>query len=228
MVVAVGDTGPAGSRGDTRSAGGSGTEVGAGDRGAAGWLAGFVFGALAIALGAMVVLHLLGFGRLDPLVTTVSDFVSIPGGAVLLDVAVLAVAAAAAAIPVGLRLRKALWIPYGIGCLGLIATLVFPTNALDTAVDTSAVVHRYVAGVFFVSLAIAALLTTTPHTRARNWTTAGIGVGILFLISHVPLLWPDWPGSPEIATILPRGLAERGLLLTDMALLASMAKRVTR
>ena len=79
-------------------------------------------------------------------------------------------------------------------------------------------------GIFFVSLPIAAMLTTAT----RTWTTASIGLGLLFLLSHVPLLWPGWPGSPEIATVLPRGLVERGLLLTDMALLASLTKQVTR
>jgi hypothetical protein len=183
-------------------------------------LGGFVSGALGIALGAIVVLHLLGFGRLDPLTTTVSDFVSLPGGALLLAMAVLAVAAATAAIPVGLRLPWRLWVPYGIGCLGLVATVAFPTNTLGTATTASAVLHRYAAALFFVGLPIATALTT----KARAWTVASVGVGVLFLISHIPLLWPGWPGAPEIATIVPRGLVERGLLLVDMALLASMTK----
>lgn len=187
-----------------------------------GRLVGVVFGALGVAAVAMLVLHLIGLGRLSPLSTTVSDYVSLPGGAVVLAVAVFALAAATAVLAVRLattRPRAALLL--GIGCAGLALTVAFPTNVLGTAATTATVLHRCAAALFFVSLPIASLAT------ARAWTVAGIVVGALFLVSHVPLLWPHWPGSPVIAAVLPRGLAERCLIGTDVVLLARLAREVT-
>jgi hypothetical protein len=72
---------------------------------------------------------------------------------------------------------------------------------------------------------VAALLTLRRlPDRTVAWLT-GLGVlaGVLFLASHVPLVFPDWPGARLVATLVPRGLAERGLLLVDLALLAVLA-----
>jgi hypothetical protein len=196
-------------------------------------LVGVVFGALGVAVLAMVVLHLLGVGRLDPATTTVSDFVSLPGGAALLAVAVLGVATAAAAVLIGL-LRTGLpditrpCLLYGLGCAGLMATIAFPTNALGTAASSSTVLHRYAAAAFFVSLPIAALLTRhIVPSAAVGWVTAiSILAGVAFLVSHIPLVLPHWPGAHEIAAVLPRGLAERGLLAVDLGLLAVLARSI--
>jgi hypothetical protein len=186
-----------------------------------------VFGALGVAVLAMVVLHVLGAGRLDPATTTVSDYVSLPGGAPLLAVAVLGVALATAALPIGLLragLPPTLCWPFGLGCAGLVATVAFPTNAVGTAESPATVLHRYAAGIFFVSLPIAAMtvLRHLPHRALRLGTAASVVAGMLFLLSHLPLLFPSWPGAPEIAAVLPRGLAERALLAIDIALLATL------
>ncbi|HEX5407511.1 MAG TPA: DUF998 domain-containing protein [Pseudonocardiaceae bacterium] len=187
-----------------------------------------VFGAIAVAVLAMVALHLLGAGRLNPATTTVSDYVSLPGGALLLAIAVLAVALATAAVPVGLLRAglpgKVCW-PFGLGCAGLVATIAFPTNALGTAESPATVLHRYAAGVFFVSLPVAALmvLRQLPNRLVRLGTAVSVVAGVLFLVSHIPLLLPDWPGAHEIADVLPRGLAERALLTVDIALLGTLA-----
>jgi hypothetical protein len=180
-----------------------------------------VFAALGVTVLAMAVLHALGAGRLDPLTTTVSDYVSIPGGTALLTIAVLGLATAA--IAVALRMGRP-GLVLGFGCLGLLATVVFPTNALGTPVTTDSVLHRYVAGVFFVSLPVAALL----GRWAPGLTTVSVMAGVVFLVSHVPLLFPGWPGAHAVATILPRGLAERGLLVVDVLLLGRLARCVLR
>ncbi|HEY3751166.1 MAG TPA: DUF998 domain-containing protein [Pseudonocardiaceae bacterium] len=187
-----------------------------------------VFGALSVAVLAMVVLHLLGAGHLDPASTTVSDYVSLPGGAPLLATAVLAVALATAAVPIGLLrigLPTKLGWPFGLGCAGLVATIAFPTNALGTAESPATVLHRYAAGLFFVSLPVAALmvLRQLPNRLVRIGTAASVVTGVLFLVSHVPLVLPAWPGAHEIGTLLPRGLVERALLTVDIALLAALA-----
>lgn len=176
-----------------------------------------VFGGLGVAAVAMVALHALGAGRLDPLTTTVSDYVSIPGGAVLLAVAVsgLAVAAGFAAM----RMGRAGWV-LGTGCVALLATVLCPTNAVGTPVTTDTVLHRYLAAVFFLSLPIAALMS-----RSAPWLTMlSLLAGAAFLVSHVPLLFPGWPDAHVIATVLPRGLAERGLIVVDAVLLARLGR----
>jgi Protein of unknown function (DUF998) len=187
-----------------------------------------VFGSLGVAVLAIVVLHLLGAGHLDPATTTVSDYVSLPGGALLLATAVLAVALATAAVPIGLLragLPTTLCWPFGLGCAGLVATIAFPTNALGTAESPATVLHRCAAGLFFVSLPIAAMmvLRQLPNRLVRLGTAASVVTGVLFLISHIPLVLPGWPGAPEIAALLPRGLVERVLLTVDIALLATLA-----
>jgi hypothetical protein len=190
-----------------------------------------VFGALGVAVLAMVVLHLLGAGRLDPATTTVSDFVSLPGGAALLALAVLGVATSAAAVLIGLLRtgRSGATAPsllLGLGCAGLVATIVFPTNALGTATSYTAVLHRYAAALFFVSLPVAAVLIGRVLPHHPLLTVVSIVIGVAFLASHVPLVLPGWPGAPQIATVLPRGLAERALLAVDMALLASLTRSI--
>lgn len=187
---------------------------------------------LAASVLAMVALHVLGAGRLDPLTTTVSDYVSIPGGVALLTVAVLGLATATAAVAVGM-LRAAAYrtaLLYGFGCAGLLATVAFPTNVLGAPETLDTVLHRYAAAAFFVSLPIAALLTHRGlPDRVVGWLiAASLLAGGAFLVSHVPLLFPDWPGAHRIATFLPRGAAERVLLGTDMGLLAGLARRVDR
>ena len=176
-----------------------------------------VVSALGVAVAAMAVLHVLGVGHLDPLTTTVSDYVSLPGGAVLLAVAVSGLAVAAGFT--AMRIGRAGWV-LGVGCAGLLATVLFPTNAVGSPVTADTVLHRYMAGLFFVSLPIAALLS-----RLAPWlTVVSVVAGVLFLVSHVPLLFPGWPEAHVIADVLPRGLAERGLLTVDMVLLARLGR----
>ncbi|HEX4701623.1 MAG TPA: DUF998 domain-containing protein [Pseudonocardiaceae bacterium] len=185
---------------------------------------GAVFAGIGVAVSAMAVLHLTTAGRLDPLTTTVSDYVSVPGGRVLLSLSVLAIAVATAAVPIGLRPPAWLWVPFGLGCVGLLASIAFPTNALGAAVSVDTVLHRYAAGLFFVSLPVAAWLTRLPAVRrATAWS---VGAGIAFLVSHVPLVLPGWPGAHLIATVLPRGLAERVLLVVDLGLLSALGRAV--
>ena len=45
-------------------------------------------------------------------------------------------------------------------------------------------------------------------------------VGIAFLLSHIPLVFPGFPHTDLIGAILPRGLVERLLLVADIATVA--------
>jgi hypothetical protein len=173
-----------------------------------------VFAALWVAGLAMALLHVLGAFELNPFVTTVSDYVSLPGGAVLLAVAVLGLALATVLVP-----ARVTW-PFWLGAAGLVATVVFPTNEVGTAPDFATVVHRYAAALFFICLPIGAWLSGN-----RIMAMVSAAIGVLFLVSHVPLVLPHAPGAHLIATVLPRGLVERVLLGTDIVLVARRAVR---
>ena len=193
-------------------------------------------GALALTVLPMVYLHLVSIGRLDPLRTTVSDYVSVPGGAVLLAISTIALAVAAAGLPAqlsnaGRPVPAAARISLVLGCVGLLASVVFPTNVLGTAADESTVLHRYAAALLFIAVPIAAWALARAAARAGTPTPAtgrlavvSALVGIAFLISHIPLVFPDFPRGDLIATILPRGLVERILLIVDICVLAVIAR----
>jgi hypothetical protein len=119
---------------------------------------------------------------------------------------------------------------FGLGSAGLLASIAFPTNAVGAAVSVDTVLHRYAAGLFFVSLPVAALLILRRlPDRGVAWLTAlSVVAGVVFLVSHIPLVFPGWPGAPAVATAVPRGLAERGLLMVDLALVAVAGRRVLR
>jgi hypothetical protein len=193
--------------------------------------------ALALAVLSMLAVHVIG--GLDPLTSTVSDYAWGPGAA-LLTVSVLAVAAACVAVPAalaraGLPAPSAVVALFSVSGLGLLASVLFPTNALGTVAAAPAVLHRYAAGLFFVSLPLAALAVlrrvARPEPLVRGLTVASIVAGLAFLLSHLPLIVPGFPGAEVIQVLLPRGLAERGLLAVDLGLLAALAaatRRVTR
>jgi hypothetical protein len=184
-------------------------------------------GALALTVLPMIYLHLVSIGRLDPLHTTVSDYVSVPGGGAFLALSTIALALATALLPAQLGLAgrpgpTIAKIGLVLGCVGLFASVVFPTNALGTAVDEATVLHRYAAGLFFIAIPIvAASLARAGFGRGvRVCAALSALVGIAFLISHIPLIFPDFPHADLIGTLFPRGLVERILLLVDIATIA--------
>jgi hypothetical protein len=182
-------------------------------------------GALALTVLPMIYLHLVSIGRLDPLHTTVSDYVSVPGGAAFLALSTIALALATALLPAqlgiaGRQVPTVAKIAMVVGCVGLFASVVFPTNALGTAADESTVLHRYAAALFFVAVPIIAAALARADRRMRRSALLSVLVGIAFLISHIPLVFPDFPHAELIGTVLPRGLVERILLLVDIATVA--------
>jgi hypothetical protein len=197
-------------------------------------------GALALAVAPMIYLHLVSIGRLDPLHTTVSDYVSVPGGTVLLAISTVALAVTAVSLPAqlataGRPVPATARISLALGCVGLLASVVFPTNVLGTVADESTVLHRYAAGLFFVAVPIAAWSLARAAVRAGSPTPAtgrlavvSVLVGTAFLLSHLPLVFPAFPRADLIATVLPRGLVERVLLVVDSCALAVIARSANR
>jgi hypothetical protein len=180
--------------------------------------------ALALTVLPMIYLHLVSIGRLDPLHTTVSDYVSVPGGGAFLALSTIALALATAVLPArlglaGWRVPPTAKIALVLGCVGLFASVVFPTNALGTAPDEATVLHRYAAGLFFIAVPIAA----ASLGRRPLALLSGL-VGIAFLLSHIPLVFPGFPHADLIGTVLPRGLVERLLLVADIATIAIIGR----
>ena len=188
-------------------------------------------GALALTVLPMIYLHLVSVGRLDPLHTTVSDYVSVPGGAALLALSTIALALATALLPAQLGLAGRMVpatakIALVLGCVGLFASVVFPTNVLGTVADESTVLHRYAAALFFIAVPIAAASLARAGLGRGTGRVAVLSalVGVAFLLSHIPLVFPDFPHADLIGTILPRGLVERLLLLVDIVAIAVISR----
>lgn len=180
--------------------------------------------ALALTVLPMIYLHLVSIGRLDPLHTTVSDYVSVPGGAAFLALSTIALALATAVLPArlglaGKQVPPTAKIALVLGCVGLFASVVFPTNALGTAADEATVLHRYAAALFFIAVPIAA-----AALAMRRLAVLSALVGIAFLVSHIPLVFPGFPHADLIGTLLPRGLVERLLLMVDIATIAIIGR----
>ncbi len=187
-------------------------------------------GALAFTVLPMIYLHLVSIGRLDPLHTTVSDYVSVPGGGAFLALSTVALALATALLPAQLALAgrpvpAIAKIGLVLGCVGLFASVAFPTNVLGAAVDEATVLHRYAAALFFLAVPmVAAALARAGLGRGLRWAAVlSVLVGVAFLISHIPLVFPDLPHADLIGTLLPRGLVERILLLVDVATIAMIS-----
>jgi len=189
-----------------------------------------VFGAIGVAVLAMLVLHLTAAGRLDPVTTTVSDYVSVPGGSALLAWSTLAIAVATAVVALGLvRLRMSgAALLFGLAALVCWPALLFPPTRWGRGVRRHRVapvcgwvVLRQSAGGRAVDPASAAGSRGLLVDRAQRVA------GIAFLVSHIPLVFPGWPvrGSGGGGAAW---LAERGLLLVDLALVAVAGRRVLR
>ncbi|HEX3786409.1 MAG TPA: DUF998 domain-containing protein [Pseudonocardiaceae bacterium] len=117
---------------------------------------------------------------------------------------------------------------HALACAGLLAAISFPTNAVGAAVSLDTVLHRYAAGFFLVGLPVATLLSLRllPDRAVRWLTAASVLAGLAFVASHVPLVLPDLPGAHRVAELLPRGIAERVLLLVDLTLLGALARAI--
>lgn len=198
---------------------------GRGAAGKAGRAGGVVVAAgVAVAAAAVLALHVLGAGRVDPVALTVSDYVSVPGGQALLGLAagglatagaVLARSAARPGRPGAVPVLLGLW------CAALAAVALFPTNVPGAAPDAAAVVHRWAGAVVFAVPPLAGLLAArrpagSGHRPSRalwRWS-AGTGAAVLaFLLAHAPAVLA---GGAPFALL---GLVERVTYLAMFGLL---------
>jgi hypothetical protein len=199
-------------------------------------------GGIALAAVLAVVGHVEVNDDLNPWSLTVSDFaVSDRGGVIDAAMAVLAAATAvlvpalwrtgAAAASRGAhrsrdartaggrqRIAAVLLVAW---TAGLLAAAVIPTNEPGLPMDTAAYLHRYASVVAFVAVPIAGwLLAGQLGGRVGGWLRA---LTLTSLLLAGAMIWSAYPGDRVLI-----GLAERLLILTEVALLALVAATFIR
>jgi hypothetical protein len=185
-------------------------------------------GGIALAALLTVIGHLEVNNDLNPWALTISDFaVSDRGG--VIDVAMVVLALATVALLYGLRhtgpprpragtaeLLLAAWVA------GLLLSALVPTNEPGTAMTSAAYLHRYASVVAFLALPVGGwLLARRPDLApaARTLRT----LVLLSLALAAAMIWSAYPGDRVLI-----GLAERLLILTEVAVLATVAVLQTR
>ncbi|MFI5833803.1 DUF998 domain-containing protein [Micromonospora sp. NPDC051300] len=180
-------------------------------------------GGIALAAVLAVIGHLEVNDDLNPLSLTVSDFaVSDRGG--VIDAAMAVLAAATAVLLPALRRAGADRVPVALlaaWSAGLLAAAVVPTNSPGLPMDTAAYVHRYASVLSFLALPLAGWLLARrpggpPARRLRALTLTS-------LLLAVAMIWSAYPGDRAMI-----GLTERLLILTETALLATVALHLAR
>ncbi|MGC4878097.1 DUF998 domain-containing protein [Micromonospora sp. DT43] len=189
------------------------------------WNTGVVaLGGIALAALLTVIGHFEVNDDLNPWALTISDFaVSDRGG--VIDVAMVVLALATVALLYGLRradptrprssptaeLLLGAWVG------GLLLAAVVPTNEPGTAMTTAAYLHRYASVVAFLALPVGGWLLA----RRPDLTPAARTLRTLVLLSlalAAAMVWSAYPGDRVLI-----GLAERLLILTEVAVLATIA-----
>ncbi|WP_345416882.1 DUF998 domain-containing protein [Pseudonocardia xishanensis] len=168
--------------------------------------------AVGVAVWAIAVLHVAGVaGAVDPLRHTVSDYVVLPGGHLVLGIAAAAMALAGAALATACHRRGTGRLPVlllGSWAVAMAVAGIFPTNPPGTPADVAAAVHRYAGAWVFAVLPVAVLLIArgpAVHAAARRRLTglavaAGASAGV-FLLAHVPIVVFGSPAFPLLGGV---------------------------
>ncbi|MFG2053634.1 DUF998 domain-containing protein [Micromonospora sp. NPDC048930] len=175
-------------------------------------------GGIALAALLAVLGHLEVNDDLNPWSLTVSDFaVSDRGG--VIDAAMVVLAAASVVLLSALRragVRRPARVLLVTWAAGLLVSAVIPTNEPGTAMGTAAYLHRYASVVAFLVLPAAGwLLAGSLGGRAAGWLRV---LALTSLLLAGAMVWTAYPGDRVLI-----GLAERLLILAEVALLAVVA-----
>jgi hypothetical protein len=179
----------------------------------------------AVAVVAIGALHLLSAATVDPVRRTISEY-ALGSYGWLFDVGVLALAAGAAAVLIGLlragRVRPfaPVTVLYGAGVLGLVLVVAFEKTNWAVGPSLSGTIHRWSSLLVFVALPLAVLLL--GRALQARWVTA-LGAATLAWMAAIlagiplgPLLGLPW------WQVWPLGLMERGLALTLVAAVVAL------
>jgi hypothetical protein len=176
----------------------------------------------------MTQLTVTAWDRMSILNTTMSDYTFVPGvgwmfGAALLCMCVAGIGAIAGLAAIRLLGNGVLRVALGLAVLGSLLAAVFPTD-LGESLSTSALIHRYAAGVVFFCVPIAAYLLARSLTgvgylaRDRKLLYASVIVTsvvlTLFMTSH-------FGPVPDVLQEL-NGLFQRMLFVLELVLLGQI------
>lgn len=198
----------------------------------------FAAAALAAALLTMVYLHAISIAELSPVSTTVSDLIFVDRMGWLFGVSTGLLAAASVALTVALaRTRLPGSTPViaalSLWCLGLIVAGTFPTDPIGVeTLSLAGEIHRYAGASMYLSLPVAGWLVHLRSRSVASWdpyrgavramSLASATVGVLFLLSSAPSLFPGSPLADLFDDHLIHGLVERVLILCLFGLLVAI------
>jgi hypothetical protein len=187
-------------------------------------------GLVGTVLAVLVVglLHVIDVGQVDPVRRTISEYALRDHGW-MFDAGVLALAAGSVAVLVALvRAGLVRWPSFaGVAVLvwtaGMAAVVAFEKTDWSVGPSLGGTIHRYASLVAFLALPIATLAATRGReglaawprwlaVAALTWLGAILSGVVLRPLSGVP--W--WQ-------FLPLGIMERGLALTEVAVVAALA-----
>ena len=186
---------------------------------------GLVGTALAVVLVGL--LHVLDADRVDPVRRTISEYAPRDHGW-MFDTGVLALAVGSVAVLVALvHAGLVRWPSFAAGgmivwAVGMVAVVAFEKTDWSVGPSVGGVIHRYASLVAFLALPIAALAATRGRygaawprllaVAALTWLGATLSGVVLRPLTGVP--W--WQ-------FVPLGIMERGLALTEAALVVALA-----
>lgn len=184
---------------------------------------GLVFAAL-----LMGGLNVVGAPRMNPLDTTMSDYVFVPGAGWMFPASLLATALAGAGVGIGLWARGLSRgvlpkLALSLTLLGLLLAATFRTDPGDASVSVSAQIHRYAAGVVFFCVPILTVLVARRVTERKSlYVGAFVASGLLalFLSCH---LGPLEPALGDLS-----GLWQRLLFGAELVLLGQLVRVIQR
>ncbi|MCE0767563.1 DUF998 domain-containing protein [Pseudonocardia kujensis] len=176
--------------------------------------AALVAAGVAVAAWAVVVLHVAGAlhsPAVDPLVHTVSDYVLLPGGHLVLAIAAAALALAATVLAGAAARAGASRAPVALlasWAAAMVVAGVVPTNVPGTPPDLSAAVHRYAGAWIFAVLPLAVLLlargpAVRDAARGRVVALALLTAALsgTFLLAHLPIVVAGSPAFPLLGGV---------------------------
>lgn len=191
---------------------------------------GVFLGVVGLVFAALLMggLNVVAYDRMNPMNTTMSDYVFVPGAGWMFPAALLAMCVAGAGAGVGLAARGLLRgllprLSLGLALLGLLLAAVFPTDLGDVSLTLSAQIHRYAAGVVFFCVPITAVLIARRLERPRSLYVGATVASVLltlFLTCHLGPM-PDALGKMS-------GLLQRLLFVSELVVLGQLMHVVSR
>ncbi|GAA4218619.1 DUF998 domain-containing protein [Actinocatenispora rupis] len=193
---------------------------------------------LAVAVAVIGYLHLTT--GISPVSGMISDYVFTHVGAVLLPVAVLALAGGLMVLrrglaATGVSCRGTGWLLL-TAALGAALIAFFRADPAGAAPTATGLVHKAAGGLLFGSMPVAGWLLARRFadrygwrplaTRVRRLAVVAGGLFALFLVTYLPLFGVPLPGGTALVDV--QGLAERLVLLPELALVVLVAVRLTR